>query len=69
MIATHFLKYSDGTYSATTIEHSKEEGETCSKYLADMKDGKVRFIGELRCFDENGNYRVFKNLQSEQFRK
>ncbi|OGZ65216.1 MAG: hypothetical protein A2998_01175 [Candidatus Staskawiczbacteria bacterium RIFCSPLOWO2_01_FULL_37_25b] len=65
--ASSLTQYSDGSYSAMSIKHSRDQGNTCSKYIDDVKNGKVRFIGELHCFDEKGEYKIFRNLKSEKF--
>jgi len=65
MIKTNLIQYSDGTYKVGTIECSSIEGNTCTKFLNDIKEGKARHIGELKCFDEEGKFNVYKNLTPE----
>ncbi|MFA5877938.1 MAG: hypothetical protein WC845_01065 [Candidatus Staskawiczbacteria bacterium] len=64
MIQRNLIKYSDGTYEASSVECSSFEGNTCKKFLDDIKSGKARRIGELKCFDENGNFQIYRNLKS-----
>ena len=59
------IEYSDGTYEASTIECAPWEGNTCEKFLDDIKTGKARRIGELKCFDKDGSFKIFRNLKSE----
>ena len=66
-IMTNYAEYPDGSYSATVIEHAMQEGDTLSKYQKDLEENKVRFIGELRCFDSKGNFQILKNLKSSKF--
>lgn len=67
MISENIAEYSDGSYSATSIKFGKEEGNSLSKIMTDVKSGKVRHIGEAHCFDKDGNYQVLKNLVSDRF--
>lgn len=61
-------EYSDGTYSAASITCGLHEKGSCERFLKDVEDGKVRHIGELKCYEKNGNFRIHKNLISPQFR-
>lgn len=64
---TQYIEYDDGTYSANSIECGQLEGDIYKKYLEDVKNGKVRNIGRLSYFDENGNYKVEMGLKSSKF--
>ena len=73
---TQYIKYGDGTYSANSIECGQLEGDIYKKYLEgdiykkyleDVKSGKVRNIGQLSYFDENGNYKIEVGLKSSKF--
>ena len=58
-------EYADGSYSVAEISCGEPQMGSCEKYLQDASDGKVRNIGELTCFDEQGRQQVYKNLASD----
>lgn len=64
---TQYIEYNDGTYSANSIECGQLEGDIYKKYFEDVKNGKVRNIGQLTYFDENGNYKIKMGLKSSKF--
>ena len=66
-VKNNYIEYDDGTYSATSIDCSLLEGNTLDKYMKDVEDGKVRGIGELKCYDKKGKLVIIKDLKSSKF--
>lgn len=68
MTAENLAEYSDGSYSATSIKYSMLEGNSYQKIMDDLSNGKIHHVGEVHCFNEKGEYKILKNLQSEKYR-
>lgn len=68
MTAENLVEYSDGSYSATSIKYSILEGNSYQKIIDDLNNGKIRHIGEVHCFNDKGEYKILKNLQSIKYK-